>query len=107
MGHLGKVRGDELEGRGAMAHRVLVDFCDSGKVGVFGEADIEGGHGAKIAAERARSTFFRHARDKPGHDSGKNGRQKQKAPARRPGLDIGFSFRSISCRAVRATAAAA
>ena len=39
-GHLGEIGRDQLERRGAVAHRVLVDFGDGGEVGLGGGPDF-------------------------------------------------------------------
>src|SRR5689334_17711296 len=46
--HLGEIRWDELERRGAVAYRVFVDFGDEGKVGLGGRSDFWRGHGARL-----------------------------------------------------------
>src|SRR5215212_8407175 len=43
--HLGQIGRDQLEGCGAVQHRVLVDFGDGGKVGGAAGPDFERGHG--------------------------------------------------------------
>ena len=62
--HLVKIRRDQLEGRGTVAHRVLVNLGNGGKVGHSSGPDFEQGHAAE--------TIFAH--------------RKRKAPAVRPGL---------------------
>ena len=64
--HLGQIGRDQLEGRGAVADRVVVDLGNGWQVGGDGGSDFERGHGAE--------TIFV--------------RRKRKAPAARPGLEL-------------------
>ena len=61
--HLGKIRRDQLERRGAVADRVLVDRGNKGQVGRAAGLISSGGHGGKII-------FARPQKKSPGHRPG-------------------------------------
>ena len=68
--HLGEIGRDQLEGRGAVAHRVLVDLGNGGQVGRGGGPDF-----GRTWAIMAQRDYF-------------CSRRKRKAPAARPGLEL-------------------
>src|SRR3989442_1341699 len=82
--HLVKIRRDQLEGRGAVTDRVLVNLANEREVGRGSTPDFKRGHGAEIIFACG----------------------KRKAPAARPGLEFVSSGAAIS-RADRAAARAA
>ena len=62
-GHLGEIGRDQFERRGAVAHRVLVDFGDGGEVGLGGGPDFRSGHGRQ-------SIFAGGQKKSPGREAG-------------------------------------
>ena len=98
-GHLGEIGRDQLERRGAVAHRVLVDFGDGGEVGLGGGPDFGSGHGEKDISRPTRINAFCHVQDAPRHDAGD---QKKS-----PGREAGASTRTWSVATSRAGRAAA
>jgi hypothetical protein len=79
-GHLGEIGRDELERRGAVVHRVLVDFGDGGEVGLGGEANFGNGHGKKDSSRPTGINVFCHVRDAFHHDAGDQKRRPKEKP---------------------------
>src|SRR6202043_3405652 len=82
--HLGEIRRDQLERRGAVKHRMLIDIGDGGKGGPRGRPDFGRGHEERLSAGMLSSRLFRRGRAHsppkdgvafaplPGHDDGGN-----------------------------------